>query len=149
MMKLFRFIGLVFFISCSATNLDTSDNVVFEQKKTPCYGDCPVYELKIYDNRTVEIEANQNLDLKGHFMAKISKERFDQIKNAFDQSDFFQYEEEYTSNMTDLPSTIITYRKGEKAKTIIDYDKAPESLKNLEKKLHNLIDELNWKEVNN
>jgi len=149
---MFRFL-IVFFlllaVSCKNTQYVTSEQVIFEQKKTPCFGTCPVYELKIYDNRTAEIMASQNLDIKGHYLSKIPEERFEALKKAFDESNFFKYKDQYTSNITDLPTTYITYRKGEKEKTIQDYHGAPVSLKELEKMLHNLVLELSWEEVKN
>ena len=51
---------------------------------------------------------------------------------AFEEAGFWDLNDEYTSQVTDLPTTWTTLVLGEKTKTIKDYYGAPEELKSLE-----------------
>jgi len=46
---------------------------------------------------------------------------------------FLILKKEYTSNITDLPSTIVTFSINGQEKKIVDYYGAPDKLKELEK----------------
>lgn len=133
--------------ACKSNQVPQANEAIIIMKKTPCYGDCPEYELMIFANRTVVIDAKQHLDIKGRYVSELSEERFEELINKFEESDFFAFKDEYTSNMTDLPTTFVTFRTGGREKKIMDYHGAPEELKKLEKAVHELIVELEWEEV--
>lgn len=137
---------LLFITSCKSQQIPSSDHVVIKMQKTPCFGSCPEYEITIFDNKMVYLDAKQFLPLKGKFVSRLSDEGYKQLVEKFVESDFFDYQEEYTSNITDLPTTNVTFKYKEKKKTVSDYHGAPESLKKLEQSVHGLIDQLDWKE---
>ncbi|MDX1629246.1 MAG: DUF6438 domain-containing protein [Fulvivirga sp.] len=116
-------------------------------KKTPCFGECPEYELMIFEDRTVVIDAKQHLDLEGRYISKLSDERYHTLIEKFIEHDFFAFKDKYTSNVTDLPTTYVTFRHEGKVKEVMDYHGAPEALKELEKAVHQLIVELEWEKV--
>lgn len=110
-------------------------------------GTCPEYEMMIFEDRTVTIDAKQHLPINGNYKSELSKEVFQALIEKFENSNFFEFEDRYTSNITDFPTTYITYRNDEKAKKIMDYHGAPQELKELENELHDLIDQLEWVEI--
>lgn len=134
-------------IGCKSIQLPPAEEAIIIMKKTPCMGSCPEYELMIFGNRIVVIDAKQHLDIKGRYVSELSEERFEELINKFEESDFFAFEDEYTSNITDLPTTFVTFRTDGKEKKIMDYHGAPEELKALEKAVHELIVELEWEEI--
>ncbi|MEM9300124.1 MAG: DUF6438 domain-containing protein [Bacteroidota bacterium] len=134
--------------SCNATRSISSDDLVFEIEKTSCYGTCPVYTMTIYKDRTVILNAQQNLEWEGVYMSELSDGRYNELINMFVKERFFEFQDRYTSNITDLPTTYVTFRHQGKSKKIMDYHQAPEALKTLEEELHGLIAELTWKEKN-
>jgi len=115
--------------------------------KTSCMGPCPVFDLSINADASIVINAQQNLDLEGTYRSKLSESDFTTLIDAFEKSNFFAFEKSYTSMMTDLPTTTLTYRKGDKEHTVVDYDNAPEQLKALEARVFNLINTLNWEKL--
>lgn len=130
-----------FLLACSPLSKTKKMNPVFILKKTACYGTCPVYELKIYNNRIATLHAEEFLDIQGAYFTKIDKEIYNALIEDFSKSAFFDFKNEYIHNISDLPTTYITFRE----KTIKDYYGSPEQLKELERTLASLVDELKWK----
>lgn len=116
-----------------------------ELRTTGCYGTCPVFTISIYENRVVTLEAVEFLDLEGKFISRLSNNTFDDLLIEFQNSSFFDFQEQYTGPVSDLPTKYITYREGGKTKTITDYYGAPQELKYLEEKISQLIDQASWK----
>ena len=85
----------------------------------------------------------------GEFKSRLSKIKYEELIHAFRQSGFFELDEIYRSNVSDLPTTYFYFKDNGEAKTIEVYGKWPDDLTALDKKLTALIDELKWKKVSN
>ena len=148
---LLKYVTLILLISSCQTSkkvsgVNTGDNnsyEVFSLKKTACYGACPVFEMVIFSNLEVTFTGEKNTDKLGLYTSRISQQELSTLRNAFDKS-FFDFEDEYTSAVSDLPTTFVFYSNGQKTKKIRDYTGAPQELKDLEKLLGNLVTELTW-----
>ena len=151
MWRKITFISLIIVLglqSCYLTSKIPDEDPVISMKKTSCMGDCPVYEISIYSNRTVLLKAEENLELEGTYKSKLSKENYEELVTAFENSNFFSFKNEYTSRIfKDLPTTWIFYSTSDRQKKIKDYYGAPEELKKLEIMVASLIDSLEWKKV--
>ncbi len=108
-----------------------------EYETEPCFGSCPIFELKINKDRSVTLNAIEfnslepNLweydisrELKGQFKSNIDKEHYKEIIDLLNYLDFPTLEEHYYVMATDLSSCTltITYNNG-KTKVISDYGK--------------------------
>jgi len=141
---------LVLVFTCYANAVFSQKNKVIGIKKTACYGSCPVYSMDILRNCKVILNAEQFLQVgQGKFKSKLTKRQFDDLISDFKHSGFFELNDFYRSNTSDLPTTFFYFKNQNNAKTIEVYGKWPEELKALEKKLDLLIDELKWKKVSN
>ncbi len=116
-------------------------------KKTTCMGECPDYDISIFENGKVILNARQFLEYEGSFEAQLSKDRTMELITLFEESAFNSFKDRYTSNFMDLPTTTISFNYGDVDKSIVDYDGAPQELKQLEAAVARLIDELNWKPI--
>jgi len=67
----------------------------------------------------------------------------------FEETGFFDLEDEYKKKMTDLPTTYIYYSKAGKSKRIMDYYGAPPELKELEKTVGMIIETKRWRKTRN
>lgn len=144
-MKKFSMILLVFILGCkSAKTISESEPVIY-MNKTACFGTCPDYDISIFSDGSVLLNARQFVEMEGTFEARLPKEELKALVNAFKESQFDDFKNEYKSNKTDLPTTTIAFNHEEVNKKIIDYDGAPEELKELESKVHSLVKKLNWK----
>ncbi|MEP2773350.1 MAG: DUF6438 domain-containing protein [Fulvivirga sp.] len=147
MNKLLILLLFVCLASCKSSKIQSVEDAIIVIQKTPCMGTCPEYEMMIFENRRVVIEAKQHLPIKGKFRGELSVQTYEELIEKFEDSDFFEFEDRYTSNITDMPTTYLTYRSGDKAKKIMDYHGAPKALKDLENEVHGLIDQISWTEV--
>lgn len=151
---LFILISIAVVFSCKSTkkSVDAASlqesTLVISMKKTACYGTCPVYEIQIYGDLSVKLKGEQHIDLIGDFESSISQERLDQLKEKFREADFFSFEEKYWEAYTDLPTTYVYFNDDGKELQVMDYVGAPDSLKDLEKEVGMLLEELDWTPVN-
>lgn len=134
-------------LDCKSGQVVQGDSLIISMKKTPCMGTCPDFDINIYKNGFVELDARQHLDIQGKFSSNVSSEFLNELIDKFEVANFGSFEDSYVSNKTDLPTTFITYQKEDFKKKIEDYDGAPKALKDLEKAVEALITELKWKAV--
>lgn len=146
-MKKFSMILLVLAFGCKSVQTTSDDVPVIFMSKTACLGTCPDYDISVFSNGVVMLNARQFVEMEGTFKAKMSKEALNDLIEDFTSSSFNSFQTEYKSNRTDLPTTKLTFNSEGEKKTIIDYDGAPEELKSLEAKVHGLLETLNWKKA--
>jgi hypothetical protein len=130
--------------SCSILSPRNSENQLFYLEKTACYGECPVYTLKIYSTGKMEYYGIRNTKFTGEYCADIPNRELEKLKLEFKKEKYFAMQDVYQSKASDLPTTITGYSERRNAKRITDYDKAPEALKHLEKMLEMIADTTNW-----
>lgn len=134
-------------IKQKANNQTYNNQIVFTLKKTACYGQCPVFTLNIYTDGTVKFEGKMFTEKIGLYKNHISKEEINKLINKFINDGFFDLEDEYTSEMTDLPTTYISFNHNGKTKTIKDYYGSPEKLKILENTINSYRKLENWTKI--
>lgn len=138
-MKYYFLLFLFFFSgSCkSSQNIPTEDWLVM--KRTACLGTCPVYEVKIDAAGNVVYKGVEYVPYIGEKKFKLTQEDLQQLQQMVRKADLFKYKDKYYDNITDLPTTYITYYEGERKKEIMDYYGAPASVRAFEKKLQEII----------
>ena len=139
--------GLIFLYGCSVTRQIENAFVVISVKKLPCMGNCPAYELSIYNNHMAIYEGKENVDKVGVYTTKISRKKFSELQEAFLNSGFFEMEDVYSARIMDLQTTYIYFRYNEKEKKILDYYGGPEVLKDLVKMVEELNEQNRWKKA--
>ena len=133
----------------SAKNIGSDNEIVFSMTKTKCYGKCPAYTIEIYSNGRVIYNGLANVEKIGKFEKNINQTELSNLQKTFLDSKFFDFEDEYVSNATDLPTTYILFRNNGKEKKIKDYHKAPKELKNLERLLEDIANSTtDWTQLN-
>jgi hypothetical protein len=135
---------LIFFvlaqlISCVVSSRFSEDNPIIEMEKTPCYGYCPVYTLKIDQTGKGIFEGVENTNFVGLFTFRLRKEEIAGLRSAFEQAGFFELKDRYYKNVTDLPTIYLSYKFEGREKKIMDYYGAPQELKDLEERIEALV----------
>ena len=110
----------------------TQDDLVFKLKKGACYGSCPHYEFNIYDNLYAEFIGARNTDKIGTYAKFITKEEFTNLTSEFDKAKFHDLDDNYPSNIADLPTMRISYNKDAVLKTVAGKRERPESVHKLQ-----------------
>jgi len=133
------FIFLVFlYSSCNLSSSSTygiQKKLIISLNKTACFGTCPVYKIKIYNNQSAIFEGVKFVEKEGSYNFKISKKEINTILNKAKKINFQKMEDEYTELITDLPTTYIMINN----KQIKDYYGAPIELKELEEIIENIF----------
>lgn len=133
--------------SCLGTKKIESKKPVIKLKTTACSGACPVFSLEIYSNGTMILNGKAFIEYLGQYQGKLDDDQLNAVVKRFDESNFFSFENKYTSTFMDLPAKYITYSKGDKSKEIMAYDNIPEELTNLINTVRELINQVDWKKI--
>ncbi|MFT4971342.1 MAG: hypothetical protein ACI9XO_002131 [Paraglaciecola sp.] len=141
---LFVLTGILFLISCESNPYVTSS---IEMNMGACFGACPVYKITISGDGTVSYDGQKNVPKMGEYNKQLSPEETKTLFDAFAASNFFAFEEEYMSNISDLPTTFISFQNGGKSKKIKDYYGAPDELDALEHRVEEIVNSTEWTKV--
>ena len=121
-----------------------ADNLEFSMDKGMCYGSCPEYRLEVYKSRYLIYIGIKNTEKLGVYRKTLSKPEYKEICKAFKKSKFDSFEDNYESQVPDLPSVIITHHK--KRKSVTGKLERPQMIHNLEELLTKYADSKgNWK----
>jgi hypothetical protein len=145
------FASLFLLLSVSAFSQTTPEsrgkNVSFRIARTACYGTCPVYTLTILKNCRMLLTAEENLKLNGTYQGKLSKTEMKRLAALFEEKKFFGFKDQYTSTLTDLPTTYLYFSNQAQDKTIKLYGNIPPELKSLATELEKLLDTQQWTKI--
>jgi len=144
---IFACILTILFSNCSVLKENTDNKLILELETTSCYGTCPVYHLQIYTNGTAILHGKEHLDKIGNYKSNIEKEKLNELITSFENASFFEFDDSYRSQFKDLPTKYITYHKNGESKKVMAYDNIPKNLTELINELKQLIDSLEWKQI--
>ena len=123
------------------------DSLVVLLKRTPCYGKCPIYILKIYASGYATYEGKNFVEMEGNYAGKMGKESIAALLKKVDEINFFELKNIYDSNVSDLPSAHIYINKGGNKKQIINRHGGPKELKELASIIDEHVKKTEWKKV--
>ena len=126
----------------------TSEELVITLERTPCFGKCPVYSLKIKGEGTVIYSGVDFVKTKGIQETTISLEALNQLLTEFEKVDYFSLSDSYTKfGKSDMPSANTSISIGGQTKAIKHYLgdlTAPKQLTALENKIDELVNSAQW-----
>ena len=131
---------------------DIEQNLVVMLKRTPCFGKCPAYEVKIFENGTAQYIGYAFVDKIGKFDAKVSNDFIGKVQQEAQKRSFSSLSSKYPldgSDIKDIPSTISFVRVGKKGNRVINNYDAPKDLIEFENWLENEIQNIEWKKTEN
>tara|TARA_B100000902_G_C27176446_1_gene846609 strand:- start:370 stop:840 length:471 start_codon:yes stop_codon:yes gene_type:complete len=146
-MKLWPFLFFFSFLfSCLLPgNLSRDSTPLITMKRTPCYGECPQYMINIYESGLLVYHGFRFVSNIGCVQSNISSKQINYIKLLLDEIQFFDLDEEYISDITDIPSVITEVFIHGNRHRVVDRLKAPKKLKNLYRELDLIVDTIsNW-----
>ena len=142
-MKLFNGLLIILltalFLNCAGTRMLNEEDLIIEMSKTPCFGQCPVYSIKIDKKGKGLFVGTENIQKKGMYMFSISGEDIERLITSFLEIEFFELEDEYYKPVSDLPTTYLSFCYNGAYKKIMDYTGAPPELKMLEQEIETLV----------
>ncbi len=143
--------GLVLLLLAGACNKDGQHS--FDQsssitlQKTDCFGTCPVYTIKVEGNGQAKLVGEKFFDKIGTYRKQLTVEETEELFSVFVRADFWSFKDEYTEQVTDLPTTYLTFENMGRAKKVKDYYDPPQKLRDLEAMVEAIATSANWEKV--
>lgn len=124
---------------------EQKDSLLIGFEKTPCFGRCPVYKVRVYRSGFATYEGLNFTEKLGMYSAHFSEDEIAAIFKSAAEIGYFSFEDKYDNKMiSDLPSTISTLNSEDEKKRIIARVNVPEPLKNFHKNLAVTLQEKDW-----
>lgn len=139
--------------SCAGTCKITSDQQpqqesikkVLDYTINPGRSRAPNYHFQLFSNGTAELEAFSNFSPLGQHKTQLSKEQVISIHKLFSTKKYLQLQDTYKARILGMPERTLSYHSPEGThKKVKDQFGGPKNLKELEKELEQIIQNLNW-----
>ena len=142
--------GLQEMAPVDALQMNNADSLLISYERTPCFGRCPVFKIKVYESGYTTYQGVNFVEYMGYFYTRIDAPKMTQIKEAITASDVFSLEERYDNEQVmDLPSRIYQVDTEGMNKRITARYQAPEALNILGQKMEKFFEGTAWKGVMN
>jgi hypothetical protein len=139
-----------FFVSCrSAKNAfkKATNNTYISIEQTPCFGECPIYKLTVYENGSALLDARRFMDSIGVFEAKVNLDTLCVTFEEAKKCKWETYDEEYISGYSDMPATVIQYSTNQRDTFTVRFEgeRAPLQLLWITERLKSIKGAAKWK----
>lgn len=135
------------FHACSVQSKFAEQDVVIELERTRCMGTCPVYHIRINNDGMVLYEGKEHVARLGLYRSELPDSLFQEIIDRFQAINFYQLRDVYITNISDQPTTYITFRYEGGYKRIMDYYNAPDALRELENFIDHSLENLSFRKA--
>ena len=117
-------------------------------RRTGCFGHCPIFRVRFYRGGVATFNGEAFVEPLGIHLGKFDKSRLESlIKEAFDMG-FFDMADNYPIErdyyIPDMSNTITTLVFNNLEKTVNHNNAGPSELEEIEQKLQELVDKINW-----
>jgi hypothetical protein len=109
-----------------------------------CYGKCPEFELRIFDNGLALLHGKSNLSHIGMFEYHLSDTEMKELNSILNETDFQSMDDEYSAQIADVPSVGFKVLKDGVEKQIGGNYQFPEPLLAVFKHLDNYVFSEKW-----
>ena len=122
---------------------------LFQLRKTPCYGDCPVYRISVLESEVAILDAKKGTVKNGHQVRELSHFDYTDLITQFRKVAGMELADRYPEEgemPVDLPYTELTFTDGEGKPRVIEvYGGAPEPVAEFIETLEALATGYGWK----
>ena len=115
-------LGMALLASCETTAPPVPPaDVRITLERGPCYGACPIYSVTITGDGQVTYRGVNFVHATGEQHGTASREDVAHLVSMLEAAHFFDLQEAYRANITDLPTYRVTYQRGPRTKIVADY----------------------------
>ena len=112
-------------------------------ERTPCFGTCPAYSMSVFADGRVAYEGRRAVPLMGVKELRLPAAAVADMLRQAKEAHFEKFQDRYSQNTTDLPSTIIGVRQANgQLKTVVVEEGVPDNVKALVTYFSNQFDAL-------
>lgn len=99
-------------------------------ERTPCFGTCPAYKMQVFADGRVAYEGRRAMPVMGKKNLQLPAATVADMLHQAQDAHFDQFQNRYSRNTTDLPSTIITIRQPNgQLKTVVVEEGEPDNVR--------------------
>jgi hypothetical protein len=121
---------------------------VFSMQRGYCFGTCPVFEFKLYENGYATYSGTANVENIGTFQAKNTQALRDSILSAAENIGFIMLLDSYDNQfITDLPATNYSLKVEDREKVVVCRFGCPESLIDFGNRVQKWVEAVDWEIV--
>ena len=126
---------------------DFPDSLFASIERTPCFGQCPIYTIKVYNSGYATYEGKKFTPREGLFEGRVDESIRQKIAEKALAIGYYELKEEYDGPVTDLPSVITRLNLDGKKKQVKARFQAPDELRGYEKYMDELLSSVKWNPV--
>ena len=130
--------------SCKSNQLAVAEDFNLKMDKGACFGSCPVYSLEIDHQGNALYEGKRFTEKSGLHKYKLSKDQFKQVNDQLALMNFFALQDNFKSNVADLPTVTIAHTHKGLSKSISGKDTRPKRVLDLQKILEDIAQSDGW-----
>lgn len=153
-MRLLKSLGFVLVVcllftseKCESGKYQFSEETEIEMRTTACFGRCPVYTIKINGQGGASFNGKMFTEKEGRHTKRFAAGEVNALIREFEKADFWSFENEYTAEVTDLPTTYLIFKHDGQQKKIKMYYGYPDKLKELAGYVEKAAESEGWEKV--
>lgn len=120
------------------------DATFFTLERTPCFGKCPAYIITIKADGSATYDGRRFAEREGLYSGQVSTATMQQLLDRAKTIGFFDMQDRYDGQVTDLPSTIIRVNADGKDKKVIARYKEPNTFRPFAAYADTLLSSVKW-----
>ncbi|MDP3570501.1 MAG: DUF6438 domain-containing protein [Archangium sp.] len=121
----------------------TTPEALVSLERTACYGACPIYAVSVLSDGTTRFRGERHVKVTEPVEVKLEPAALAKLKAAFETSGFEKWPDYTRTNVSDMPSVVLTY-KGHTVRHNRGDEKAPPELTALEDEVDAIIGTDRW-----
>ncbi len=118
--------------------------------RTPCYGKCPQYEIRLYASGYATFEGMAHVEHLGQFEARVDPQIIENLIIKAIDINYIGLSDSYPvkgKGIEDFPLCVTGLFTGNRQKIIYNRNDAPKELVSYEEYFDELFEEINWKKI--
>jgi len=118
---------------------------VLSYKRTSCLGRCPVYDFRIYSDKTCDVDGKLFFVVEGEYEGVLTQAQYDDVLKRINDINYFDFDNSYDDPyVQDIPATYISVQLNGKSKSIKCRYDTPAELKDFLTHIHGLATGMKW-----
>ncbi len=121
----------------------TTPEALVSLERTACFGTCPIYGVSVFSDGTTRFKGERHVKVTEPVEVKLEPAALEKLKAAFEKSGFAKWPDYTRTNVSDMPSVVLTY-EGHTVRHNRGDEKAPPELAALEDEVDAIIGTDRW-----
>ena len=124
-----------------------TDSLFFSLERTVCFGACKAYRIEVFRGGHATYDGRANVEKIGLYSGRVGRDTLDLLLEEAKAINFFDLQDRYDSEVTDLPSTIVRMVAMGRDKKVVARVGHPEKLKAFVARAEELLLPMPWRPV--